>query len=107
MTITTVLITFATGVLQRFVTAHGTMVARLQAEPLNANTGRSYVGTSSLTKSSGVGVIAELAAPNAVVTSLKDRFLIADEWSANTIDASDYWGDGTNGEKLLVTYWTK
>lgn len=106
MTVQTFLITFATGVLQQAVSTRETMCCRILVEPFGTNAGRSYAGVAGMVKATGVGVIRELAAPNSVVTAIKDTFLIADEFSANKLDVSDYYFDGTNGEKALVTVWT-
>ncbi len=105
MTVTTRIVTLAAAAVQFPAAAFGGLVSRVYVVPLRANTHISYVGISTVTNdASGVGVVRELAQPPAATVST-DSFDVADNGGLNTIDPTQYWGHGTTGEKLLVSYY--
>lgn len=107
MTVTTRMITFAAGAVVFPAAANGAGVSRVLAEPLRSNTHVSYVGTSAVTNdASGSGVISELAQPPAATLPV-DRFDHADQDGLNTIDPTQFYGHGTTGEKLKLTYFQR
>ena len=107
MTVTTRILTFAAGAQQFPAPAVGAQVARVYAEPLRTNTHASFVGISTVTNDgSGTGVIKELAQPPAATVPL-DSFDHYDMDGANTVDPTQFYGHGTTGEKLVVTYFQR
>lgn len=107
MTVSTRILTFAAGAQQFPAPPTGVQVTAVFAEPLRSNTHVSYVGLSTVTNdASGTGVISELAQPPAATLPV-DRFEIADQDGYNTIDPTVFYGHGTTGEKLKVTYYNR
>lgn len=80
---------------------------RMIAEPDDANTHVSYVGlsTMALGTSTVVGVVKRLAKPSAA-DALLDNYDVQDQSAANNVRASQYFFDGTTGEKVRVTLFT-
>lgn len=107
MTVTQRILTFAAGA-QQFPAPTGfSQVARVYAVPLRSNTHVSYVGISTVTNdASGTGVIKELAQPPAA-TVATDSFDHQDQSGLNSIDPTQFYGHGTSGEKMLVTYYQR
>ena len=105
MTITQQIITFAAAA-QQFPAISGFgLCAKITAEPLRTNTHECYVGTAAVSNdASGVGVITQLAQPGAA-TVIMDRFSVEHQGSLNVLDPGQFYGHGTSGEKLLVTYY--
>jgi hypothetical protein len=105
MTIVQQLVTFASLAQQFPAPPEFALVARIYVEPLRSNTHAAFVGTSAVTNTgTGVGVVRELAVPGVIAL---DMFNHADEASANTIDPTQFWGHGTSGEILKVTYFVR
>lgn len=104
MTVTTQLVTFAASA-QKFPAAPSNgLVNRIVAEPLRSNTHASFVGISTVTNDgSGTGVVKEIAQPPAATVPL-DYFEHYDMDGRNTISPEQFYGHGTTGEKLKVTY---
>ncbi len=104
MTVTTAILTFAVGA-QQFPAAPGTGLVRwIYAQPLRSNTHPSYVGISTVTNdASGTGVIKELATPPAATVGV-EAFTLEDMGGDNRLDPIAFYGHGTAGEKLKVTY---
>lgn len=109
------IITFSSedGAQQFAAAANSQQVTRVLVRPLRSNTHVAYVGLSTVSNDgSGAGVIQELAAPPAstdpaAITVPTDAFDHADQSGDNTIDPTQFWADGTDGEKLLVTYFQR
>lgn len=107
MLITTRLVTLAAAAVQFPAPSGFSQVCRVFVEPLRSNTHVSYIGTSAVTNdASGTGVIKELAQPPAATVAC-DTFSEEDQSGDNTIDPTQFWGHGTNGEKLKVTYFQR
>lgn len=107
MTVTTRIVTLAAAAVQFPAASFGGMVSRVVVFPLRSNTHVSYVGISTVTNdASGVGVIKEIAQPPAA-TVPTDSFSHEDQDGANTIDPLQFYGHGTTGEKLIVSYYQR
>lgn len=107
MIVETHLITFAASAQQFPAPAasnSGTgLVRRVYSQPLRGNTHVCYQGTSAVTNdASGAGVAKDFAAP--ATTTALDSFDDMDNGGLNRIDPTAWWGHGTSGEKLKVTY---
>lgn len=104
MTVTTRIVTLAASAVQFPAAANTGLVARMLVMPLRTNAHVSYVGTSTVTNdASGVGVVKELGQPPAATVAV-DSFDVQNQNAMNTIDPQQYFGHGTTGEKLLVSY---
>jgi hypothetical protein len=72
-------------------------------EPLSTNSGKSYVGTSAITVSSGAGLIKTFLAVAA--SGINDQLVISAGDQGNSIDVSQFWFDvATNGQGFIVSY---
>ena len=81
-----------------------TMCSRIRAQVVAGLTGKMYLGTTGLTKSSLAGVIKEFW-PN-TSGGISDSFEIAAD--GNELDLSAYLIDAAvTGEGLIVAYWVK
>lgn len=79
-------------------------VAKIRIEPLPANTGKIYVGSSTLDKSSMVGVLDILN--KWPTTGPPDRFLVDSQEDSNVLFPDEYWLDAdTSGEGAVVSFW--
>jgi hypothetical protein len=106
MVIESYLLTFASAA-QQFPTpatlGPAGLVRRVYVEALRSNSHVSFLGTSAVTNDgSGTGVIKEIAAPGA--TTAMDYYVDDDHQGLNRIDPTKYWGHGTTGEKMKVSY---
>lgn len=107
MTATTRILTFAAGAQQCPAPSGFSLVARIFIEPLRSNSNPCYFGISTVTNDgSGTGVITEIAKPG-VNTTNAGNYELSDYANANTIDPTQFYGHGTSGEKLKVTYFQR
>lgn len=104
MTVTTRLLTFG-GSAVAFPAAANTKVQSIFVEQLRSNTHPAYIGTSAVTNdASGTGVIKELATPPAA-TAIMDSYSFVDWTGSNGLDPTKFYGHGTSGEKVKITYY--
>lgn len=80
----------------------GTLVWRLEVEPLRGNTHVAYVGLSNVTNTATAVSLQELAAPVSGIPL--DRFVFQASGD-RAFDPSIFYGQGTGGEKLTATIW--
>jgi hypothetical protein len=82
------------------------MANKVFIQPFDSNTGKSYVGTSTLNVTSGAGVIKTFLPP--ATSGLNDFWEIGCGDSGNQIDISQFWFDvQTSGQSFHVSYVTK
>lgn len=104
MQATTRIVTLAAAAVQFPAAANTGLVYSVYVEPLRSNTHAAWIGTSVVTNdASGAGVIKQIAQPPAATIPV-DSFDLTYSFGANSIDPTQFWGHGTTGEKLLVTY---
>lgn len=100
-------LTATAGTLKRFTSGFATPsekvgVHGLLAQALSSNTGKVYIGTAGMNKSTGVEVIAILAIPT---TNAIPSFTAALTISPNGLNLADLWFDVDNtGEGILLSY---
>lgn len=79
------------------------MVSRIMFEPLIANSGKSYVGNSALSVSTGAGLTKTFLP--AAASGVNDRWEFADANQGRTIDVSQFYIDvQTSGQGMIVSY---
>lgn len=83
-----------------------TVVSQIIVAPKVGNTDRTYVGVSGMVKGTGVGVMAELAAPAALDATLTEKFTLGPD-QVGALDLADVWVDAdVSGESVLIAYVT-
>jgi hypothetical protein len=84
-------------------TATSTLAYKIIVEPLVGNTGKSYVGTSALTVSTGAGLIKTFLP--VATNGFNDIWEICAEDGGNALDVSAFWFDvQTSGQGVTLSY---
>ena len=95
-------ITATAGTPVQAVTA-STLAHKIIVEPLVGNSGKAYVGTSTLSVSTGAGLIKTFLPPAA--SGLNDDWTLDAGRQGNPIDVSQFWFDvQTTGQGVTVSY---
>lgn len=83
-----------------------TPCCRIRVQVVAGLTGKMYLGTSALNKTTLAGVIKELW-PNQS-GGVDDSYEVWSSTDADTLDLADYWIDAAvAGEGLIIAYWNK
>lgn len=79
-------------------------VNRIRFAVVIGQTGRIFLGSAGMNKTTGVGVIKEFW-PTGAGGAIADAWEVADSAGGDTLRPSDFWVDAnTSGEGLMVSY---
>ena len=82
-------------------------VNRVRFAVVIGQTGRVFLGTSGMNKTTGAGIVKEFW-PTGAGGAIADSWEIHDPTGANTLRLADFWVDAnTAGEGLMVSYFTR